>query len=180
MPCHISPAAGHVGGVDDEARFEELYRAHADEVHAYARRRSNALTADEVVADVFLVVWRRLDRVPAHALPWLLAVARRILANHRRSSRRVAALHDRLGASITPPEEATVAHDVLGALAGLSERDREVLLLAAWEGLSQEEIAEVLVITRSAVAARLRRARRRLAEMLAAEATDVDQLEARG
>jgi RNA polymerase sigma-70 factor, ECF subfamily len=153
--------------MDDQARFELLYRKYADRVHAYARRRSDAVTADEVVAEVFLVAWRRLDRVPTRALPWLLAVARRVLANQRRSTRRAIALRDRLGAGLAVPDEGTNDDGVRSALRSLSERDREVLLLVAWEGLSQSEVAEVLAIARPAVATRLHRARRRLAAALA-------------
>jgi RNA polymerase sigma-70 factor (ECF subfamily) len=155
--------------MDDQARFERLYREYADQVHAYARRRSDAVTADEVVADVFLVAWRRVDRVPGEALPWLLAVARRVLANQRRSTRRVAALRDRLGEAFAPPGLGADDQGVLSALGALGERDREVLLLIAWEGLSQAEVAEVLAIGRPAVATRLHRARRRLADALGAQ-----------
>lgn len=66
--------------VDPEARFEDLYRSHAPRVMAYVLRRTEPAQADDVVADVFLVAWRRLDRVPAEPLPWLLGVARKQLA----------------------------------------------------------------------------------------------------
>ena len=162
-------AVPDMGGVmGDEAKFERMYRAYADQVHAYARRRSDAAVADEVVAEVFLVAWRRLDQVPGEGLPWLLAVARRVLANQRRSKRRALALRERLG-SIPAPSPGAGDRGVLCALSTLGERDREVLLLIAWEGLSQAEVAEVLAIRRTAVAMRLHRARQRLSEALAAE-----------
>jgi RNA polymerase sigma-70 factor, ECF subfamily len=69
---------------DEARRFEELFRSNYRAVLAYALRRADPETADEVVADTFLVCWRRLDEVPARALPWLLGVARRCLANRRR------------------------------------------------------------------------------------------------
>jgi RNA polymerase sigma-70 factor (ECF subfamily) len=157
--------------MDDRKRFERLYRDHADRVHAYARRRSDAATADEVVADVFLVAWRRLNRVPDEPLPWLLAAARRVLANHRRSVRRAAALHDRLGATLMPSGSGSGSRDrgLLAALSEIGERDRELLLLIAWEGLSQAEVAEALGIRQPTVATRLHRARRRLADALATQ-----------
>ena len=157
------------GSMDDRARFERLYRDHADRVHAYARRRSDAATADDDVAEDFLVVWRRLDRDPEEASAWLLGVARRVLANRRRSVRRSAALKDRLGATFTPPGSGSTDHSQLAALGELGERDRELLLLIAWEGLSQAEVAEVLGIRRPAVATRLHRARQRLADVLATQ-----------
>lgn len=54
--------------VDARAQFERLYLGYADRVHAYAQRRSSRAVADDVVADVFLVVWRRLNEVPEEPL----------------------------------------------------------------------------------------------------------------
>jgi RNA polymerase sigma-70 factor (ECF subfamily) len=159
-----------------EARFEELYRGFAGRVHAYARRRSSTAAADDVVAEVFLTAWRRLDRVPDDPFPWLLAVARRVLANRRRAEGRAAALHHRLADSYRPAQpaaEAIMDDRVVRALAGLGERDRELLLLIAWEGLDQAEVAEVLELRRGTVAVRLHRARQRFAEALAAQDVDV-------
>jgi RNA polymerase sigma-70 factor (ECF subfamily) len=156
--------------MDDRQRCEALYRAHADQVHAYARRRSDDQTADEIVAEVFLIAWRRLDAIPREPLPWLLGVARKTLANHRRATSRAAALNARIGATIvTPTGHAGGDHAVLAALATLDPRDQEVLLLIAWEGLRQEEVAVVLGVSRPAVATRLHRARKRLGDALAAQ-----------
>jgi DNA-directed RNA polymerase specialized sigma24 family protein len=57
---------------DQEARFNRLYERHFDAVRAYAWRRAPGL-ADEIVAETFLVAWRRLPDVPDDALPWLIA-----------------------------------------------------------------------------------------------------------
>jgi RNA polymerase sigma-70 factor, ECF subfamily len=154
--------------VEDQRRCELLYRAHADRVHAYARRRSDDQTADEIVAEVFLVAWRRLDAIPADPLPWLLGVARKALGNHRRTTSRAAALTTRLEATVPTTTGHAGDHAVLEALATLDPRDREVLLLIAWEGLRQEEVGTVLGVSRAAVATRLHRARKRLADALAA------------
>ena len=148
-----------------EARFNRLYELHLDAVRAYARRRARAL-ADEIAAETFLVAWRRLDEVPEDALPWLLGVARNVRANLRRGDRRRDALVERLG-----PE---AERDALrAALAGLSETDREILLLAAWDDLSRDEIARALGCTRANVAVRLFRARRRLEAALDAGEHDL-------
>jgi RNA polymerase sigma-70 factor (ECF subfamily) len=166
--------------MDAQRRFEELYRAHADRVHAYARRRSDAAVADDVVAEVFLVAWRRLGEMPDEPFPWLLGVARRVLANRRRTDGRAAALRDRLAGS-GPRHQAPDGSgtgpgsgdtSVLRALATLGERDRELLLLIAWEGLGQPEVAEVLGLRPGTVSVRLHRARRRLADALAAQGDD--------
>ena len=169
--------------MDRQARFEEIYRVYADRVHAYARRRTNASTADDVVAEVFLVVWRRLDQVPEDPLPWLLGAARRVVANRRRSDGRAAALHDRLSGSggLVEPGAAPADDTVLRAMACLGEEDRELLLLIAWEGLTQAEVAEALGLRRGTVAVRVHRARRRLAEALAALDDDLwTAIEVRG
>ena len=83
-------------------RHERLYREHADAVYRYALRRDPG-GAEDLVAEVFLVAWRRLDDVPAEAeLPWLLGVARRAHANQRRSTGRQRALRDRLARQPEP------------------------------------------------------------------------------
>lgn len=162
--------------MEPRARFEQLYAAHADRVHAYALRRSSREAADDVVADVFLVAWRRLSQVPEEPLPWLLGVARRVLANRRRSDSRAAALHRRLAddhpAAEASPPDSERDERTRRALAGLPERDRELLLLVAWEGLRVGEAAEVLGVRSGTLAMRLHRARQRLADALAAEEND--------
>jgi RNA polymerase sigma-70 factor (ECF subfamily) len=163
--------------VEPQAQFERLYRAYADRVHAYALRRTSPSVADDVVAEVFLVVWRRLDRVPGEPLPWLLGVARRVVANHRRSDSRAAALHERLADGRPTAEPAVVSTEVddrvQRALAGLGERDRELLLLIAWEGLRVNEAAQALGVRSGTLAVRLHRARERLARALAEEDVEI-------
>ncbi|MFZ1925057.1 MAG: RNA polymerase sigma factor [Solirubrobacteraceae bacterium] len=77
-------------------RFELLYAKYAPAVKAYVLRRAAASTADDVVAEVFVVCWRRFEDVPVDPLPWLLGVARRVLSTQRRGERRRGALHERL------------------------------------------------------------------------------------
>jgi RNA polymerase sigma-70 factor (ECF subfamily) len=149
-------------------------------VRAYALRRVASQAADDVVADVFVVAWRRLDAVPSEPLPWLLGVARRVLANRRRGERRAAALRLRLAAGEpqTPVASGPPASDprVAAALADLSPRDRELLMLIAWEGLSVSEAAQVLGLRPGTVAVRLHRARRRLALALSAHDAPLDTI----
>lgn len=163
--------------VEPQAQFEQLYRAHADRVHAYALRRTTPGAADDVVAEVFLVVWRRLHRVPEEPLPWLLGVARKVLANRRRADSRAAALHERLAdpgsRRYALPVSPEVDDRVHRALAGLGERDRELLLLIAWEGLRVSEAAEVLGVRSNTLSVRLHRARQRLARALAGENVEI-------
>jgi RNA polymerase sigma-70 factor (ECF subfamily) len=162
-------------GVDED--FEALYALHAGAVRGYAMRRCDPETADDVVSDVFLVAWRRRDELPDEPLPWLLATARRVLANHARGQSRRVRLRDRLAAQ--PTAVAVPAHADRGeparlhaALASLSERDRELLLLMAWEGLELRQAAEVLGIRPNTLAVRFHRARRRLSAALEAHEAD--------
>jgi RNA polymerase sigma-70 factor, ECF subfamily len=157
----------HVISGDD--RFEALYARYFGDVLAYALRRAPRALAQDVAADTFLVVWRRLDDVPDNPLPWLLAVARKSLANQRRSARRQRALTERLAAE--PRQEAVRRHEldgppILTALARLGERDQEVLMLTAWEELDSRQAGKVLGCSPTAYRLRLLRARRKLEHAL--------------
>jgi RNA polymerase sigma factor (sigma-70 family) len=150
-------------------RFNSLFATYGAHIVAYCSWRAESEgDAQDAVADVFLTAWRRLDAVPQgdRARIWLYATARRVMANQRRSNRRRVALHERLAlaasvesehGSQTDGEESLV-HEALGRL---SERDREVLLLAEWEGLSPAQIAAVLSCLAVTARGRLHRARRR-------------------
>jgi RNA polymerase sigma factor (sigma-70 family) len=148
-------------------RFEELYRENHGAVRGYLLRRADPETAGEALSETFLAAWRRLDELPADPLPWLLATARRALANQRRSARRLAGLRERISRS-EPREqhdrsdELADAELVRRALAELSARDRELLMLVAWDGLDPAAAAEVAGCSRATFAVRLHRAPRRL------------------
>jgi len=166
---------GRGGGAldgDRQARFELLYHRHAGHVYAYARRRCGADDAPEIVAEAFLVAWRRLDDVPADALPWLLVVARNVISNHRRSAGRRAALQSRLEAFrprawMEDPIPAVDARiDVWRALDRLPPAQREALLLVAWERLDVARGAMAAGCSRATFSVRLHRARRRLMKEL--------------
>jgi RNA polymerase sigma-70 factor (ECF subfamily) len=117
------------------------------------------------VAEVFLAAWRRLDEVPAGdaARAWLYAAARRVLANQRRSTRRRAALAERLAPEAAREESPRESEESLvrEALRRLGPLDREVLLLSEWEGLSPAQIASVVRCPKATARTRLYRARRR-------------------
>jgi RNA polymerase sigma factor (sigma-70 family) len=156
-----------------EDRFTALFESTHRALLAYAVRRvTEPADAADVVAESFLVAWRRIDDVPRgdDARPWMFGVARKVLANARRGDRRRLALADRLRDHLTdvvPPPDDPFS-DVERALARLSDDDQELLRLVAWEELGREEIALVLGVSRTAVRVRLHRARRRLADQLAA------------
>ena len=155
---------------DDERRFRALFADHRRAVLGFALRRvADPADAADVLAETFLTAWRRLDDVPARdgTRPWLLAVARRVLANQRRGLKRHAGLAERMAGELAShaPVAARVDNEDLGlhdALARLSDSDRELLLLSAWDGLTPAQIASVTGLHRATVRTRLHRARRRL------------------
>jgi RNA polymerase sigma factor (sigma-70 family) len=171
----------YMDDLDRRRRVEALFAEHAAAVRAYAARRVPRATADDVVSDVFVVAWRRLEDVPDDGLPWLLGCAQRIIANQRRSVRRQAALRERLSRERTEaPRGHPISDSVLAdALATLSKGDREVLMLTAWEGLEPARAAAVMGCSPGAFSMRLHRARRRLAAaMTRADGVRPDPMEA--
>jgi RNA polymerase sigma factor (sigma-70 family) len=157
---------------DHEERFRAFYAEHFDALLAYAMRRvAQPQDAADVVADAFLVAWRRVDELPPgdEARLWLYGVARKVLFNLRRSRQRRDRLGLRLRHELThlaadPAGEVTERIAVRAALARLGELDREVLTLTVWEELEPREIAQVLGVTAQTVRTRLSRARSRLRE----------------
>ncbi|MDX2518824.1 RNA polymerase sigma factor [Streptomyces stelliscabiei] len=157
---------------DGHRALEALYTAHADRVRAYLLHRTDRETAQDILSETFVLAWRKSDSVPADALPWLLASARRLLANrvrsdqrHRALSERMAAMADRAGAAEISDEIGTRT-GVAAALSALSEQDRETLLLSAWYGLTARQAAVVMGCSTTAFAVRLHRARKRFSAAL--------------
>jgi RNA polymerase sigma factor (sigma-70 family) len=163
--------------IDRQARFNDLFDRHYAAVRAYVARRSETLgIVDDALSEIFLVAWRRIDLVPADGLPWLLGVARRVLANQRRGEARRGALVQLL-ASMLPQRpvaepDSRVFGELSDAIAALSPRDREALLLVAWEGLDPQRAARVVGCAPAAFRARLYRARRQVAAQLQATPKD--------
>ena len=159
----------------EEARrrqFEAAYRELYAPICGYVLRRvREPEDAAEVIAETFATLWRRFDRCPQgdELRPWLFGVSRRVIANQRRGERRRTALGERLAANVEP-DTTTAADDASSelarAFASLSESDRELLSLVAWEGLTREELAVALGTNRAAVRLRLHRARKRLRDAL--------------
>ena len=163
--------------MDRDDRFSELYRAHYEAILRYARRRTDPETARDVVAETFLVAWRRLDAVPAdpgQAEPWLYGVARLVMANAERSRHRAQRITARLGQQSRddyapdPAKAVTERGRLERALASLTGSDQEVLRLVGWEELDLAGTALAMGCSRSTMAVRLHRARRRLERALRA------------
>lgn len=151
--------------------FRTVYDANYHLVLGYVlRRTATREDAEDVVAETFLTAWRRLEQLPLGrgARPWLYGVARKALANHRRGERRRKRLMGALHAESVFSSSQLVdpGGEVAAAFARLTDEDRELLALAAWEGLGPGQIAAVLGCSRNAARIRLHRARRRLAHEL--------------
>ena len=151
-----------------EARFRRVF-AHLQPVADYAARRGSS-DPEAIAAETMAIAWRRLDRVPLDdPRPWLFVTARNLLMAERRQSAH-RSLADRAQAR---PEASSAVESadpaVTSALQALPERDREALLLIAWEDLTPAQAAKALGITPVAFRVRLLRARRRFARSLAAD-----------
>lgn len=153
---------------DRRARYEAVFREVYEPLQRYVRRRVDPAVADDVVAEALTVLWRRLDELPGEAvLPWAYGVARRCVANQRRSDGRRTHLLQRIKADAALPDRQPADDPLLdAALSVLPDADRELLHLWAWEELQPREIAVVLGISANAVSIRLHRARQQLAELL--------------
>lgn len=154
-------------------QFAELFDAAYDAVLRYARHHVGSMDAEDIVSETFLIAWRRRFDIPHDSTPWLIGVARNLLFQKFRADRRWGALMTELQ---TTPEEGLEAgeqdqfverHHVLTALAGLSEQDRELLILTGWDGFTPRQAAAVLDCAASTARVRLHRARRRFADLLA-------------
>jgi RNA polymerase sigma-70 factor (ECF subfamily) len=165
---------------DPMGRFRTFYTSTFSDIYAYATRAlaPDQSEIDDVVAEVYLVVWRRIDELPQPPQDrlWLFGVARNVVRNTLRSSKRRLLLVDRIHrqprlpvGSWEPPDV-----DVTGALRRLSPNEREVVQLVVWDGLSAAETAEVLGCSVNVVQVRLHRARRRLARRLRAAGAESD------
>ncbi|MCU1677417.1 MAG: polymerase subunit sigma-24 [Frankiales bacterium] len=155
----------------DNARLEAAFRALAPRVHAYALRHTDVGSAQDVVAETFAIAARRMDQLPDEPLPWLLVVARNVIANlHRKEGRLARAQASlRMRSLVTPSADTPVGERLAmaAALDQLSDKEREAVLLIAWDGLTRDEAASVAGCTSPAFGVRLHRARRKLHALLA-------------
>lgn len=158
------------------ASFTEMYREHYSAVRKYASWRCDSAELDDIVADVFLVAWRRFDEVnPSGARPWLFGVVKNVLKDHRRLRSNTARFVDHLIA-LRPARHTNLDTGDLSVedvdllkcgLGKVSEDDQQVLVLSSWYEMTAEEIATVLSISKSHVGVRLHRARTRFRTVMA-------------
>jgi RNA polymerase sigma-70 factor, ECF subfamily len=155
-----------------EQRFRDIYDAAYVDLLRFVRRRVHPTHAEDVVGDVMLVAWRRLDDVPADlsaARAWLFGVARKTLQNTRRREDRQDAVAVRLAEVRHSPADAGQHPDLVACRADiaagwplLSATDQEAVALSVLDGLTAPEAAAVLGISSTAFRLRLSRARRTL------------------
>jgi RNA polymerase sigma factor (sigma-70 family) len=158
------PPNDPAGPPHDAAWFDRVVTEHSRAVFRFVARRCARDDAEDLTADVLTVAWRRRDDVPDGAeLPWLYRTAGFVVANHRRKHRPVpvAVVPDEPDGD-DPALRAVRDERVREVLAVLGARDRQILLLNAWEGLTGEALAQVLGIGRGGADAALSRARSRL------------------
>jgi RNA polymerase sigma factor (sigma-70 family) len=156
-------------------RFATIFDRHAAHIQRYLTRRLGCQAADDLVGETFLVAFgkrSRYDHARPDARPWLYGIATNLVRQHHREEVREYRLRatigpepdegghaDRVAAQVT----AAAMHRMLAAaLTALTEGDRDVLLLIAWESLTYEEVAEALGIPVGTVRSRLNRARRQV------------------
>ena len=154
----------------DAEAFTDCWRSQAPRVLAYARRHMGADEAADVVAETFMIAWRRWHEVPDPPIGWLLRTAAGVIKNRTRSTRRRTRLVDRVAllafaaaSTASDTADAVVRRDeALRRLASLSDDQREILLHVSWDGLSADEAAEVVGLRPAAFRKRLSRAREAL------------------
>jgi RNA polymerase sigma factor (sigma-70 family) len=176
-----------VASLTDPARFEPVFERHYDAIHRYLARRGGWQLAEDHTMSVFLKAFESRHRFRPSvddARPWLYGIATNVLRRHARTERRRLRAH-----ADSPPVAAAVLDEaaladrvdagalataIYAALASLSARERDVLLLVAWADLSYEEIAIALRIPVGTVRSRLHRARGRLRELMPANGQQKD------
>lgn len=165
--------------------FAELFHRHSGEIGRYVTRRVGPEAAEDIVAETFLVAFRRrdsYDRGRTDARPWLYGIATNVMRRHRRDEVRALRTLERTGVDPVMAESFTDRVDgqvsasrlLAPALARLNAGQRDVLLLTAWAGLTLDQIAEVLGIPHGTARSRLNRARKKIRAALEASQDRTD------
>jgi len=157
-----------------ETQFADLYSRYYRQVYAYCHRRTTSEHAEDAVAETFLVAWRRINELPQgdQALAWLYRVAYRTLGHQWRGLSRRGRLNKKLSSvgveTVNPPEDDFLVRSersqVREATSRLKPAEIEVLRLAIWEELPQQDIAIALDLNIDAVRQRLSRAKKHLTD----------------
>lgn len=168
-----------VTSLSDPDRFAVIFERHYGAIHRYLQRRFGLPLAEDLAAQTFVEAFAargRYDRSRSDARPWLLGIATNLVRRHWRQETRALRAYARTGEDpnsygfedevIEHLDRTRVGPLAARAVAALDRRDRDVLLLFAWEESSYEEIAVALDIPIGTVRSRLARARRQVRELL--------------
>lgn len=178
MPEPASDSRLIAESIKTPERFAAIFDRHFDALFGYLQRRLGPSVADELVNELFLIAFRdraKYDTAHKSARPWLFGIATNLMRRHQRTERRKLLAYSKLGEDPVENEFELAERRVDSArqgpalatgLARLRAKDRHVLLLWAWAGLSYEEIATALRIPLGTVRSRLARARREMAELI--------------
>jgi len=150
--------------------FHGLYSRHAEEILSYGLNRSSSDDASDMLAETFLIAWRKFDDIPngIEAKYWLYGVARRVLHGQRRKATASNHLTNKLRQSLTRNsldsfEETTAEQFCMEQiLHSLPELDQEIIKLSFWENLTSIEIGKVLDMPPATIRTRLARAKAKL------------------
>jgi RNA polymerase sigma factor (sigma-70 family) len=162
-----------VSSSTDSRRFDALYRATRRDVLSYlVRRAGDPEHAADLLAETYLIAWRRLHDIPPAPQDrlWLFGVARNLLKKHALRRRSDDALIQSLAHELQldpriatrPPIEDDRTDALRNGLRRLPKKEREIMLLTAWEGFTPREIATITGSSANAVRVRLSRARSKL------------------
>lgn len=163
--------------VQDPRAFTEIFERHARPIGGYISKRIGVDAVDDVLSETFLIAFRKrssFDTRWADARPWLLGIASRVVNKHRASQARHWRALEAAARAPDPPQDANAGADsrmdadaairsLAPHIAALPKRDRDTLLLYAWEDLTYEQISVALDVPVGTVRSRLNRVRRKLA-----------------
>ena len=161
----LSPDAADLAG--PPPRFHAVVDRHFDAVAAFLARRVGPDVAEDLAQEVFVTAFRKRAKFDSRyesARPWLLGIATRAVARHRRAERRQLALYQRVASAPGPTEHVRrdFDPDLLAGLTALARRDRDAFLLHVWGDLAYEDVAHALGVPVGTVRSRIHRARRQL------------------
>jgi RNA polymerase sigma factor (sigma-70 family) len=144
--------------------FDDLYRAHYNQILRFAERRVDAETARDVASECFTIAWRRFDPERPHELAWLYQVARNVIGNTYRRQARELELLDALKRERPATDDGGI--DIVAALERLPKKEREALQLTYWEGLGAADVGIVVGCSEQAAWKRISRAKQQLRAIL--------------
>jgi RNA polymerase sigma-70 factor (ECF subfamily) len=157
----------------DRQAFEELYRVYYRRLARYlATRIPTSHSADEIINDTFMVVWRSAGRFrhQSQVSTWIFGITYRVaLKSLRRNERWSTSARDcLLEPSVDPTREAEERDWLEEGLRRLPDKQRLSLLLAYEYGHSIEQVASMTQSAVGTVKARMYHARGRLRHLLTA------------